>query len=290
MKLTILGSGTSHGIPVLGCDCPVCHSEDILDKRMRASLYIEGDSGERALIDTGPEFRLQAIRAGIKRLDGIFLTHAHADHVHGLDDVRPLSRETPLPVYGNRETIEEMRERFSYIFKETQQGGGKPRIIPRVVSKPVALGGLTFTPIPVKHGMLDILGWKIEEKTADTGTAAAKKTSGVEAAPGAAVYLTDTSEIPAASREIIGKPAVLIIGALRTRPAETHFSFEQALNAAVEIGAAEVYLTHICHDYLHGEIVEYCQNFMEERGLKAANGMGGGVTMTPAYDCLEITL
>ncbi|GHV58253.1 MBL fold metallo-hydrolase [Spirochaetia bacterium] len=266
MKLTILGSGTSHGVPVVGCGCPVCQSENSKDKRMRASLFIEGNRGERTIIDTGPEFRLQAIRAGIKKLDGIFLTHAHADHVHGLDDVRPLSRETPLPVYGNSETINEMKERFSYIFRETQHGGGKPRIIPIAVSEPVVLGGLTFTPIPVKHGILDILGWKIEEDAAD----------GV-------VYLTDTSEIPAASRKIIGKLAVLIIGALRIRPHETHFSFEQALNAALEIGAKQVYLTHICHDYLHGEIVEYCRNFMKEQGLR-------GIPAEPSYDGLEINL
>jgi phosphoribosyl 1,2-cyclic phosphate phosphodiesterase len=240
---------------------------------MRASLYIEGDRGEKALIDTGPEFRLQAIRAGITRLDGVFLTHAHADHIHGLDDVRPLSRETPLPVYGNSETISEMKERFSYVFRETQRGGGKPRIIPKLVSEPVALGGLIFTPIPVKHGTLDILGWKIEEKTMDIMAVTA----------GAVVYLTDTSEIPAASRKIIGKPAVLIIGALRIRPHETHFSFEQALNAALEIGAKRIWLTHICHDYLHEEILEYCRNFMEERGLR-------GISAEPSCDGLEITL
>ncbi|GHV03797.1 MBL fold metallo-hydrolase [Spirochaetia bacterium] len=286
MKLTILGSGTSHGVPVVGCDCPICRSEDPRDKRMRASLYIEGDRGEKAIIDTGPEFRLQAIRAGIKKLDGIFLTHAHADHVHGLDDVRPLSRETPLPVYGNDETISEMKERFSYVFKETQRGGGKPRITPTVVSGPVILGGLTFTPIPVKHGMLDILGWKIEEKTADIGAAA---TDVAEKAPLPcvskifAVYLTDTSEIPAASRKIIGKPTVLIIGALRIRPHETHFSFEQALNAALEIGAEKVWLTHICHDCFHGEIIDYCRNFIKERGLT-------GISAEPSFDGLEITL
>jgi phosphoribosyl 1,2-cyclic phosphate phosphodiesterase len=272
MRLIILGSGTSHGVPVVGCDCPICCSEDIRDKRMRASLCIEGDRGERAVIDTGPEFRLQALRAGIKRLDGIFLTHAHADHVHGLDDVRPLSRERPIPVYGNSGTINEMRERFSYVFRETQRGGGKPRIIPTPVSEPVALGDLTLTPIPVKHGRLNILGWKIEEKEL---LPCVSKIS--------VVYLTDTSEIPTSSRKIIGKPAVLIIGALRTRPHETHFSFEQALNAALEIGAGQVYLTHICHDYLHGEIIEYCRNFMKERGLK-------GISAEPSYDGLEIIL
>jgi phosphoribosyl 1,2-cyclic phosphate phosphodiesterase len=283
MKLIILGSGTSHGVPVVGCDCPVCRSADTKDRRMRASLYIEGDYGERAVIDTGPEFRLQALRAGIKRLDGVFLTHAHADHIHGLDDVRPLSREKPIPVYGNSKTINEMKERFSYVFRETQRGGGKPRIIPIPATEPAPLGGLTFTPIPVKHGRLDILGWKIEEKGENTDKIASPASETGAVAAKTAVYLTDTSEIPAASWKIIGRPSVLIIGALRTRPHETHFSFEQALNVAAETGAKRVNLTHLCHDHLHGEIIGYCRNFMEERGLR-------GISAEPSYDGLEITL
>jgi phosphoribosyl 1,2-cyclic phosphate phosphodiesterase len=272
MKLTILGSGTSHGIPVIGCDCPVCRSEDPRDKRFRASLYIQGRQGERALIDTGPEFRLQAIRAGINRLDALFLTHAHADHIHGMDDVRPLSRERPLPVYGNRETIREFRERFSYVFRETQQGGGKPRLLPEEIAGPVQVGGLTFTPIPVKHGNLDIFGWKIEE-AGNPGSGGGKS----------ALYLTDTSEIPESSRPLISRPEILIIDGLRQRPHGTHFSFEQALDEAVKMGAPCTWLTHICHDYPHREIENYCRAYREERGLT-------GLTMEPAYDGLELSL
>jgi phosphoribosyl 1,2-cyclic phosphate phosphodiesterase len=271
MKLTILGSGTSHGVPVLGCACPVCRSTDPRDKRLRASLYVEGRQGERAVIDTGPEFRLQALRAGISRLDALFLTHPHADHIHGMDDVRPLSREKPLPVYGNGETIRELRERFSYVFRETQQGGGKPRLLPEEISGPVRIGGLTFTPVPVKHGSLDILGWKIEEAGSPGSDNAG------------ALYLTDTSAIPESSRPRIGKPGVLIIGGLRQRPHDTHFTFEQALDAAVDMGARHTWLTHICHDYPHQAIESYCQHYQEEKGLT-------GLTMAPAYDGLEINL
>jgi phosphoribosyl 1,2-cyclic phosphate phosphodiesterase len=271
MMLTILGSGTSHGVPMLGCDCPVCCSEDSRDKRLRASLYIQGRRGERAVIDTGPEFRIQALRAGINRLDALFLTHPHADHIHGMDDVRPLSREKPLPVYGNRETIRELRERFSYVFRETQQGGGKPRLLPEEISGPVRIGGLTFTPIPVKHGSLDIYGWKIEE--------AGEAGSG---GPGA-LYLTETSAIPESSRALMGKPEILIIGGLRQRPHETHFNFEQALNVAVETGARHTWLTHICHDYSHQAIKDYCRHYREKKNLT-------GLTMEPAYDGLEINL
>lgn len=266
MRLIILGSGTSHGIPVITCTCKVCGSPDPRDKRMRASLYIEGPGGERAVIDTGPEFRLQALRARIPRLDGIFLTHAHADHVHGLDDIRPFCWEKAIPVYGSRHTLEELRERFSYVFKDTQQGGGKPRITPIEVSEPILMGGLTFTPIPVKHGALDILGWKISEAYHRA----------------AAVYLTDTSGIPETSLGLIQSPGVLIIDGLRLRPHETHFSFLEALEAAQRIQAQEVYLTHICHDYSHQEIEEFCRKFREERGISGV--------IHPAYDGLEIFL
>jgi phosphoribosyl 1,2-cyclic phosphate phosphodiesterase len=271
MKLIILGSGTSHGVPMVGCACAVCRSKDPRDKRMRASLYIEGRRGERALIDTGPEFRLQAIRAGIDRLDALFLTHPHADHIHGMDDVRPLSREKPLPVYGNGETIRELRERFSYVFRETQRGGGKPRLLPEEISGRIQLGGLSFSPVPVKHGNLDILGWKIEE-AGDPGSGGKS-----------VLYLTDTSEIPESSRPLTVRPEILIIDGLRQRPHETHFTFKQALDAAVEMGARHTWLTHICHDCFHREIEDYCRAYREEKKLT-------GLTMAPAYDGLELNL
>ena len=212
---------------------------------MRSSLYIKGGAGERAVIDTGPEFRLQAVGAGITALDGVFLTHSHADHLHGLDDVRPLCRERPLSVYGNRQTLEDLRDRFSYVFKETQKGGGKPRVITREAGEPVVIGALVFTPIPVKHGALDILGWKIEAGNRE------------------AVYLTDTSMIPEQSFDLIGRPEIAIIGGLRELEHETHFSFHQALNAGARLRARRIYLTHICHDHSHQEITAFCRRFQE---------------------------
>jgi phosphoribosyl 1,2-cyclic phosphate phosphodiesterase len=242
---------------------------------MRSSLYVEGEGGERAVIDTGPEFRLQALRSGIGGLDAVFLTHAHADHIHGLDDLRPLSREKTIPVYGNRETMEEFRERFSYLFKETQRGGGKPRIKTIAVTGPVRVGGLCFTPIPVKHGALDILGWTISE---------ALTTPTVHGRVSMA-YLTDCTHIGEDSFRLIGEggaPALLIVGALRVRPHETHFNFAQALSAAAGTGAREVYLTHICHEHTHREIEEYCKKFAGQEGFTGAMG--------PAWDGLEIRL
>lgn len=276
MKLIVLGSGTSHGVPVIGCTCPVCRSPDEQDRRMRASLYVLGDAGERLIIDTGPEFRLQALRAEITRLDAVLLTHAHADHVHGLDDVRPLCWEEPLPVYANVPTIAELRERFSYIFKKTQRGGGKPRILPVPVHEPFEIGSLTVSPVPVKHGVLDILGWRISEGSPGEAGGKAGPTRTV-------VYLTDTSSIPAASLKSIHRPNLLIIGGLRDRPHETHFSFDEALSAGAGMEAGRIYLTHISHDHLHGEIEDYCRRFQSTHNLK-------NTVMAPAYDGLELNL
>jgi phosphoribosyl 1,2-cyclic phosphate phosphodiesterase len=275
MQITVLGSGTSHGIPVIGCECPVCKSADPRDTRMRASLYVRGENGERVVIDTGPEFRLQALKAGINDLDAVLLTHTHADHLHGLDDIRALTGNKAIPVYANEPSIAELKERFSYIFRETQRGGGKPRIIPRVLTGVMNIGNLEFTPIPLKHGALDILGWRITE--ADQGGNAAP------AAARTVIYMTDTSAVPETSRPLICGADTHIIGAIREKPHTTHFSFGEALETAALAGTRRMFITHISHNTSHREIEKICQQFGEKWKL-------GTVTLGPAWDGLEFSV
>lgn len=257
MELQFLGTGTSHGIPVLACSCPVCRSTDLRDQRLRSSFLIRSDGGTTLIIDTGPEFRLQGIRSGLDRIDGILLTHAHADHIHGLDDVRPLSCKKEIPVFGNEGTIKEMKERFAYIFKETQIGGGKPRIRPIVAPPTFEVDDLSITALPVKHGNLDILGWRIDQ--GEHGVA----------------YITDVSLIPQSTRALLENLDLLVLGALRKRPHPTHFSFDQAAHVVAELKPRRAYFTHLCHDHSHREMEDLFAHFQN---------------LGPAWDGLTIHL
>lgn len=255
MRLTFLGTGTSHGIPVLGCGCRVCASADPRDTRYRSSALVEGEGGERVLIDAGPEFRLQALRAGITGLDAALITHAHADHVHGLDDLRPLCRKNPLAVWASAEDEAELRERFSYVFRSGQEGGGKPRLSLRALgAEGVRIGGLQALPIPLRHGERLVYGYRV----------------------GPLAYLTDCSGIPEASMRSLSGIRVLVLDALRERSHPTHFSLREAFAAALELKPERLYLTHICHDLSHEEIMDIC----------AAEGLP--FRAEPAYDGLSV--
>jgi phosphoribosyl 1,2-cyclic phosphate phosphodiesterase len=272
-----MGSGTSGGVPVIGCGCPVCNSADERDKRMRSSLYIKGNNGERIVIDTGPEFRLQALRCGIKYLDLVLLTHSHADHLHGLDDLRQLSRISPVQVYGNEQTISDIRERFAYIWRKTQRGGGKPRIDLHTVDGEFSFGNLVITPVPVKHGKMDVLGWKIRENSNNAGS----ETGGAEAA-----YITDCSFISGASVDLLKNISCLVLGALRRTPHETHFSFDEALETVKRIASPaliQVFFTHIADEHSYTEINEYCSRWLEKNYMRE-------ITVESAYDGLEIDI
>ena len=253
MIITILGSGTSHGIPVVGCSCSVCLSDNSVNKRTRSSILVS-DNEQNILVDTATEFRLQAIREKITKIDAIFFTHSHADHLHGLDDIRPLTHEKVIDVYASRDDANEIRNRFPYIFNAVvQKGGGKPNLTLHSINNSyLSIKNFNIKPISVKHGVLDIFGYKFNEKAA---------------------YLTDCSFISDESINSLKGIKVLIIGALRYREHATHFSIKQALDVIKKISPERAYLTHLSHDVDHD--------------ILSAELPGG---VFPAYDGLKISI
>jgi len=233
-RITFLGTGTSIGIPVPGCRCRVCRSRDRRNRRSRSSILIEA-GGKKILIDTTPELRLQALSAGIDRLDAVFWTHGHADHLHGLDDLRALSREKPIPAYASEETADEIKTRFDYLWKKTQRGGGKARINLHLVEAGdrISVGPLEMLPIPLDHGNLQVFGWRC----------------------GPIAYITDTNRIPQDSYRLLENLKVLVIDALRFKSHSTHFTVEQALEEIKKIRPERAYLTHISHEVSHRQLL-----------------------------------
>jgi len=251
MRIRILGSGTSNGVPVIGCSCDECTSPDPLNQRTRASVLIS-EGTTNILIDTATEFRLQARAARLDHLSAVFFTHAHADHLHGLDDLRPLTYKKPVNIYAAPSTLDEIRRRFSYIFRGRIPGGGVPRLqLMELDSYPVLCGSMEVLPVPLLHGRLPINGYRI----------------------GPFAYLTDCSSIPGRSFNLLMGVEVLIIDALRYRPHPTHFNVEQALRAIEQIKPRQAFLTHMCHE-------------LDYRTLAASLPAG----VAPAYDGLEIEL
>ncbi len=235
---------------MIGCDCDVCRSSDLRDRRSRPSIFIElSDAGFGAaadapqasavarsvrhiLVDTSSDFREQALRHRIRRIDAILFTHSHADHVLGLDDVRrfnKLQKET-IPCFANERTIGDVRRTFAYVFDEaTPQGGGIPKVRLNRIAGPFTLGGMEIVPVPILHGRMPILGFRM----------------------GTFAYLTDCSVIPDTSWPLLEGVRTLVLDALRERPHSTHFSVPEAVAAARRVGAARTYFTHISHDLGH---------------------------------------
>lgn len=232
LKVTFLGTGTSHGIPVIACDCPVCTSTDPRNHRTRCSILLEYGEAH-VLVDTPPELRLQAVRAGLRRLDAVLFTHSHADHVFGLDDVRRFNdlQGGALPCYADAETLADLRRIFQYVFVPTQVGGGKPRLELCPLNGPFNLFGLEVRPLRVMHGQLPITAYRF----------------------GKLAYVTDTSHIPPQSEAELHGLDVLVIDALRYRPHPTHFNLEQALAVVERLRPRHAFFTHLCHDVEHAQ-------------------------------------
>ena len=234
VEVIILGSGTSHGVPMIGCHCPVCTSPDPRDKRTRASVFVRM-SGQRILVDTAPELRLQCVANGIDSIDAVLFTHHHADHVVGLDDLRRfnwLSRQH-MSCYGTARTLDRIRRMFLYAFKpapDSPHSRPSLELLP-IDTHPLTIGDATITPVPLMHGPLPVLGFRF----------------------GNFAYCTDCSSVPDESMDRLEGLDVLVLDAVRRTPHSTHFNLEQAVEVAGRIKAKQTYFTHIAHELKHEE-------------------------------------
>lgn len=232
LRVTFLGTGTSTGVPVPTCTCPVCASEDPHDARLRPSVRLEW-TGASVLIDTSTDLRQQALRYEINRIDAVLYTHAHADHVLGLDELRLFNwrQKAPIPAFGSARTLDAVRRTFWYVFDDDPGESTRPALDLVPVDAAFELRGRKIVPIPVDHGRLPILGWRV----------------------GRFAYLTDVSRIPASSYPLLEDLDVLVLNALRSRPHPTHFTVAAAVIEAQRIGARRTLLTHMSHELPHAE-------------------------------------
>jgi phosphoribosyl 1,2-cyclic phosphate phosphodiesterase len=241
LTLTFLGTGTSQGVPVIACDCPVCRSADPRDCRTRSSVYME--TLEAAwVIDTGPEFRVQCLREGVHRVDAVVYTHAHSDHIMGFDDLRQFCQgavwEAGLPIYAGPETLASLRQSFHFAFNGQNAFPGYIKPQPRELAPymPFQIGETTLTPLPLTHGRAAVYGYLFER--------GGRKI---------AAYLTDCKTVPPGARERLRGVEILIVDALRWREHPTHMSIREALELATDIRPGATWFTHICHELAHAE-------------------------------------
>lgn len=243
MRLIFLGTGTSFGVPVIGCSCDVCTSADRRDRRTRHAVIIEDDEGERRiLVDTPPELRLQLVDAGVRSIDAVWFTHCHADHVHGIDDLRAFGRrpENPLTARADPDCARVLRRKFDYIFDASLRplpGTTKPELRLEVYHdrEPIEIAGFEVVPLAVPHGSVDSYGFRI----GDLG------------------YITDAKALPPGVVDALRGVRVLVLNALWWgNPHPTHFTVEEAVAAANEIGAERTFLTHLSHRLRHADLLE----------------------------------
>ncbi|MCG3185102.1 MAG: Phosphoribosyl 1,2-cyclic phosphate phosphodiesterase [Planctomycetes bacterium] len=239
VEMEFLGSGTSSGIPTIGCDCWVCNSSNPRNKRLRSSVLFRlgvGDDERRLLVDVTPDIRIQALRAGLSSVHGVLITHTHADHCHGLDDLRGLywgGGRVPIPLWAYPEALAQLRRTFAYIFDADYDYKGIVKLEPQVFEHQLfEAAGVRVQPIPVVHGNMRVAGFRIGE----------------------CAYITDTNEVPDTSIELLKGVRLLILDALRRAPHPTHMSLPKALETAEKIGVERVFFTHINHDLEHESI------------------------------------
>ena len=232
MRLTFLGTGTSTGVPSIACNCETCTSDDPRDKRLRVSVLIE-HQGQTVIVDTSSDFRQQALKIGLKHLDAVLITHCHADHIFGLDDIRPLNfRHGALGLYTNERAWKDIRRIFQYVFQPTHFGGGLPQIVPHTVVDGASFcfgPDLLVTPLEVIHGRLPVVAYRFNDFA----------------------YATDLSEIPPSTIDGLRDLDVLVLDCLRIRPHETHLWLEKALLYVEELKPKRAYFTHITHEVKH---------------------------------------
>jgi len=239
VRLTFLGTGTSFGVPQVGCNCAVCRSPDPRDKRMRVGAVVESAGGTRLLLDTPPELRLQLIANSIDRVDAVLFTHDHADHTHGLDDIRAISvrRDAPLPMYGSAVTMQSLHDKFRYVFDENMRpmpGTAKPEGQTFIVEPdvPLTIGDLTVQPFTVPHGRFEVTAFRI----------------------GPLGYVTDAKSVPESGIALLQGVKVLVLNALFRTSHPTHLSIPEAVNVARQVGAERTYLTHLTHENFHADL------------------------------------